>query len=246
MKLNKFLILIIILIIQGCAPNLVWMKPNGTQQEFSKTKYDCLQKSQQPYSSYSASNVGGIVSSSSTSSSSASSGLITNDQLYSACMNSNGWYLQQEVTQNSQSQQNQTNQQNVVNTSKRISIEEAENICNRYHQNKTSFNYFTCVGFITKLGLPTVKWYTRNLCRVVNQTTSSPFTKLSAQGLLKERNRTCDGVNLETPIDDESIIRPNDKWSTFNLCFEVKLKSSLTTSITIIILVLSLIFKLNS
>ena len=71
-----------LLVLSGCA-TMLWYKPTGTQDEFSRDKYDCLQQAQQPYSGAYVNMYGG-----------ASRGqMITNNQLFAACMNSRGWYL---------------------------------------------------------------------------------------------------------------------------------------------------------
>jgi len=88
----KKLPLIILVLLASCAlpPQMVWVKTNAKQGEFEQARYACLQQSQQySSSSYIAPNalLGGYQGSS-------SSGMGTNDQLFGACMNSKGFYLQ--------------------------------------------------------------------------------------------------------------------------------------------------------
>lgn len=88
----KIKILIFSFLLVSCAlpPTMVWVKNNAKQGEFEQTKYTCLQQSQQFSSS---SNIApnqllGAYQGSS------SSGMNTNQQLFGACMNSKGFYLQ--------------------------------------------------------------------------------------------------------------------------------------------------------
>ena len=69
-------------IVSSCAPKM-WKKPGASQAEFSKTRFDCLTSSQQPYASSAFDASGG----------NAESKLVTNNNLFTACMNSNGWFL---------------------------------------------------------------------------------------------------------------------------------------------------------
>jgi hypothetical protein len=86
--------LIFILGIFGCANNnLTWFKQGSKPNEFNETKYDCLKNSQQVFSTSNSYNSGGIISPNSFSSSDSSSGIKTNEQLFTACMNSRGWIL---------------------------------------------------------------------------------------------------------------------------------------------------------
>jgi hypothetical protein len=61
----------------------LWLKPGAAANEFGQERYACLQQSQQPSSSAYIGRYGGA----------ANSNVITNDGLYSACMNSKGWAL---------------------------------------------------------------------------------------------------------------------------------------------------------
>lgn len=67
--------------------NYVWVKPNGTDQDYRRDNYDCLKESQQRMSEYSRD--GRYANSSST--------VQTNDTLYSACMSARGWSLEEEI-----------------------------------------------------------------------------------------------------------------------------------------------------
>jgi hypothetical protein len=72
-------------VLSGCAtapPQ--YHKEGATQGEFAQTKYQCLQESQQSSSGSTSNPWYG----------SSESEVITNHQLYRACMNAHGWYLQ--------------------------------------------------------------------------------------------------------------------------------------------------------
>lgn len=74
-----------LLILSGCANNNgAWYKANSSQEEYAKTKYLCLQESQQQQSlsifSYNYQE--------------GKSEMITNDILFGACMNAKGFYWQ--------------------------------------------------------------------------------------------------------------------------------------------------------
>ena len=83
MKLLPFGALICALGLFGCAQEKIWLKPGATQNDFGQDRYACLQQSQQGASVASVGRYGGY----------ATSGIITNDTLFSACMNSHGWSL---------------------------------------------------------------------------------------------------------------------------------------------------------
>jgi hypothetical protein len=73
--------------IAGCA-QLEWTKAGGTQDELSRVRYQCLQESQQrAAASKSVGNAYGAYQSASVDKT------ITNESLFRACMNSQGWYL---------------------------------------------------------------------------------------------------------------------------------------------------------
>ena len=74
-------------IVAGCAP-MVWQKPGGTQDEFARDRYTCLQESQQRSSGAVVNQFGGA----------ASSTMVTNQGLFGSCMNAHGWYLGQAVS----------------------------------------------------------------------------------------------------------------------------------------------------
>lgn len=77
------LILPVLLATVGCqAP--MWTKPGATQDEFSRDKYACMQEAQQPASAAHVNRHGGQ----------ASSGIATNRDLFTACMNARGYYQQ--------------------------------------------------------------------------------------------------------------------------------------------------------
>lgn len=81
-------------IVAGCAQqNLVWVKPNANESEFSNDKYQCMLNSQQRRSSSTYSNSGGYVSDSSFSLGRSVSEVVTNGDLFAACMNAKGWNL---------------------------------------------------------------------------------------------------------------------------------------------------------
>jgi predicted aspartyl protease len=72
------------LVLFGCAAQTTtWVKPGLTQEEFAKDRYNCMQQSQQRVSSAFVGQYGG----------SAVNHVITNDNLFSACMNSQGYSL---------------------------------------------------------------------------------------------------------------------------------------------------------
>jgi hypothetical protein len=72
--------------LSGCAALAppVWYKAGSTQNEFSQTRYSCLQESQQHASAAYVNQYTGA----------AQEQMVTNEQLFAACMNAHGWYLQ--------------------------------------------------------------------------------------------------------------------------------------------------------
>ena len=86
------IIFFMVVLILACVPpssRKVWSKPNFTQQEFAKDRYDCLQQSQQGQSSAS----GGYCTGYYCQPGQAQSSVITNDGLFKACMEARGWSL---------------------------------------------------------------------------------------------------------------------------------------------------------
>src|SRR5690348_11555147 len=76
------------LALSACASQMAWEKPGASQNEFAQDRYVCMQQSQQPSSSAFVNAYGGA----------ASSGVITNGNLFNACMNSRGWSLRQQAS----------------------------------------------------------------------------------------------------------------------------------------------------
>jgi hypothetical protein len=62
---------------------MAWQKPGAQQNEFTEARYACMQQSQQRHSSAYVNQYGG----------SSDSSVITNNNLFSACMTSRGWTL---------------------------------------------------------------------------------------------------------------------------------------------------------
>lgn len=85
-----------VLTVAGCAQNL-WIKPNAGQGEFERDRYACLQQSQQRVGAAQVNAYGG----------SAVNTVATNDMLFSTCMGSKGWSLQNKEVVQAQAAQNQ-------------------------------------------------------------------------------------------------------------------------------------------
>ena len=87
-----------LLLLISCSSNQVWNKPNANQNDFSRDKYVCLQQAQQ------SSSVGYLIPNAFLGGYQAytSSGVGTNEALFNACMNANGWYLQNKDSLNKQ------------------------------------------------------------------------------------------------------------------------------------------------
>jgi hypothetical protein len=83
--------LLLFFALSSCATNGFWYKQNSSQEELSKVKYLCLKESQQP-KSYSYYNNGFDNDPIKRSHYESSSGMITNYNLFNACMNSHGFY----------------------------------------------------------------------------------------------------------------------------------------------------------
>lgn len=78
-----WLLLAVFASLSACAPMPVWTKPGGSQDELGRVRYQCLQEAQQRAA---ASRSTGYQSA-------AVDKMVTNDELFNACMNSRGWYL---------------------------------------------------------------------------------------------------------------------------------------------------------
>ncbi len=101
---SAFLIIMIITIViiglmlacaSGPQTRTVWSRPNATQNEFAKDKYDCMQQSQQRRSASTGAwcygyycDPGGSYST-----------VVTNPDLFNACMEARGWSSRKEKIQ---------------------------------------------------------------------------------------------------------------------------------------------------
>jgi hypothetical protein len=89
---NKLLVIPLVAgLLLGCA-QMVWNKPNAQQGEFERTRYTCLRQSQQYQS-----GIGMVTPNNLTGGYTVidTSGMETNSNLFNACMQANGWFLQQ-------------------------------------------------------------------------------------------------------------------------------------------------------
>jgi len=76
-------------LILSCTPNLVWTKDGSTKSEFNRDKYDCMKESQQRESSASEGYyIGNIYYPGG-----ANSRVVTDENLFKACMEARGWSL---------------------------------------------------------------------------------------------------------------------------------------------------------
>jgi hypothetical protein len=103
----------------GCAQNL-WVKPNASQGEFERDRYACLQQAQQRVGAAQLNAYGG----------SAVNTVATNDALYSTCMGSRGWSLQNKEVAQTQAAQNQARMSDLKQQFERIN-ENATAMCSR-------------------------------------------------------------------------------------------------------------------
>lgn len=93
-------VVLLLLAISGCAQN-VWFKQNASNGDFERDRFECLKQSQQRVGAAQVNAYGG----------SAVNTVATNDGLFSSCMGSKDWRLQnKDATQNllAQSNANQT------------------------------------------------------------------------------------------------------------------------------------------
>ena len=87
-----------IILLSACANNKIWVKPGASQTEFAHDKYACMQQSQHRVST---ANVTADVNQFRGSS---DSRVTTNEDLFSACMNAQGWYVQDKRQQQAMTQ----------------------------------------------------------------------------------------------------------------------------------------------
>ena len=128
--------LLLVISLTGCAAGSqwTWYKSNSSEAELNSTKYSCLQKAQQPYSSSSAYNSGGIVSSQSITTQSSSAGISTNNELFEACMTASGFVKQYIQNPNS-----------IRASSIKMSVQEAKNSCILLGFKSGTYPYDECV-----------------------------------------------------------------------------------------------------
>lgn len=81
--MKRILFLLAPFALSACQPSLVWVKSGGSQNEYSQNRYECLKQAQQRESgSYAFKDA-----------SMSDSTVVTNKELFDACMNAKGWYL---------------------------------------------------------------------------------------------------------------------------------------------------------
>lgn len=80
--MRKLFLPVALVALSGCAP-MVWNKSGATQDDFSRDRYTCIQDSQQRVSGAVVNQFGGY----------STNEVITNPDIFRACMNANGWYL---------------------------------------------------------------------------------------------------------------------------------------------------------
>ena len=81
--------LVVLLLISGCAVNNnVWYQANASQEVFAQDRYACLQQAQQPNSTAYYGDYGGLLAGKQYT---AQAGMVTNNPLFTACMNARGW-----------------------------------------------------------------------------------------------------------------------------------------------------------
>jgi hypothetical protein len=82
-KLSAVGALVCSIALSACAQQKTWLKPGAGPDDFNQDKYACMQQSQQPNSAAYVNSYGGF----------SNSGIITNNNLFGACMNARGWAL---------------------------------------------------------------------------------------------------------------------------------------------------------
>ena len=70
-------------LLTSCAPQFVWVKPGAGQTEFQQAKYSCLKNSQQREAKAHGDSVAYDYDNK----------VVTNDQIFNACMGAEGWRL---------------------------------------------------------------------------------------------------------------------------------------------------------
>jgi len=106
----------LIALLTACAVNNnVWYKANSTQEMFAKDRYACLQQAQQPNSTAYYGDYGGALQ---TKQYTANAGMVTNNPLFTACMNSRGWSWVSKDSVNSANNASQSTKQATANSVK--------------------------------------------------------------------------------------------------------------------------------
>ena len=102
--MRKIFLIPFMVMLASCA-QMVWVKPNAQQGEFERTRYTCLRQSQQYQS-----GVGMVTPNTLTGGFTYidTSGVSTNSGLFDACMEANGWRLQNASQQSYTSPQSYT------------------------------------------------------------------------------------------------------------------------------------------
>ena len=140
MKLRIAVVSSFVFLLVSCA-QMVWIKPGAGQNEFAQARYECLQNSQQQRSTATYNNSGGYVSPMASSQGYATSGAVTNEQLFGACMNAKGWYLEAETS-------NSTNQQSASNSSKLDLYFNAYLSCYNERKNSSTLPLEPCAQYL--------------------------------------------------------------------------------------------------
>lgn len=89
MKIQNIIVVAVAVTAFGCAK--VWYKDGGTNDEFNKDRYECMQQAQQQVSTIAVGKYSGF----------GQSGQETNMALFNGCMNARGWTLNDKQFQDS-------------------------------------------------------------------------------------------------------------------------------------------------
>lgn len=89
--LKNVILIMLSFCLSSCAAGR-WYKAGASQEEFGEVKYRCLQEAQQPQASAYSSYANGYKNSNNQFSGAYSSGMVTNEELFNACMNAYGFY----------------------------------------------------------------------------------------------------------------------------------------------------------
>ena len=154
----------LVVVLSSCAP-LTWYKSTARPGEFEQDKYTCTQQSQQQYGAAQVNAYGGA----------AVNKVITNDNLFTQCMNAKGWSLQ-----------NQDNAQALVQQQQAVNQQRQNDQAQRNAEIKQAFDSYSAKAKANCTKPEFSEYYAKSSCFAAEVT----FTQLADETKITKAQKT--------------------------------------------------------